>query len=128
MENRSTYNSVFPIGDTDPQNLPVGDLETSVAYYREGLGFAVKSRSASPHKSAVLLRDAIEIGLAENGGDPEQASCYIGVSDVDLARQELSEKGLEPSAIRIDEHNGKTYRVFFLRAPDGLCYCFGQQQ
>jgi lactoylglutathione lyase len=128
MENRSTYNSVFPIGDADPQNLPVGDLEASVDYYQEALGFAVKSRSASPHQSAVLMRDAIEIGLAENGGDPEQASCYIGVSDVDLAREELTAKGLDVSAIRTDEHNGKTYRVFFLRAPDGLCYCFGKQQ
>ena len=36
------------------------------------LGFRVLSRSAAPHKSAVLARDDVQIGLAENGADSSQ--------------------------------------------------------
>jgi hypothetical protein len=35
--------------------------------------------SDSPQKSAVLARDQVEIGLAENGGDPTQAGCASDV-------------------------------------------------
>jgi lactoylglutathione lyase len=127
MQAQSVYQSVHPIGETNPNDLPVGDLETAVPFYVEKLGFTVESRSAEPHKAAVIARDGVRMRLAENGGDPGQASCYIGVSDVDQARAELGGKGLDMSEIRVDQHGGKTYRVFFVRAPDGLCYCLGQQ-
>ena len=123
---KSVFKSVHPIGDTDPLNLPVPDVDEAVRYYETSMGFTVKSRSDDPCRAAVLSRDAIELRLAENGGDPEQASCYISVSDVDLALGELKDKGLDLSAIRTDNHNNQNYRVFFVRAPDGLCYCLGQ--
>jgi predicted enzyme related to lactoylglutathione lyase len=127
MQEKAIYKGVFPIGDTNPQDLPVPDLEQALPFYEAAMGFAVKSRSASPCKAAVVGRDDVEMRLAENGGDPEQASCYMSVSDVDAAFQELWERGANPSQIRKDEHGGKSYRVFFVRAPDGLCYCLGQQ-
>lgn len=127
MQTQSLYQSVHPIGDTDPNNLPVGDLEAALPYYVENLGFTVESRTTEPHPAAVIARDGIRMRLAENGGDPEQASCYLAVSDVDAALAELTGKGLDLSAIRLDQHAGKSYRVFFVRAPDGLCYCLGQQ-
>jgi catechol 2,3-dioxygenase-like lactoylglutathione lyase family enzyme len=123
---KSVFKSVHPIGDTDPLNLPVADVDQAAGYYEKYLGFTVKSRSDAPHRAAVLSRDGIEIRLAENGGDPAQASCYISVSDVDLAFQELKGRGLDLSPIRTDNHNNQSYRVFFVRAPDGLCYCLGQ--
>lgn len=126
-ESKALYNSVHPIGDTDPKNLPVPDLESALPFYERALGFTVRSRAASPHPSAVIARDGMEMVLAENGGDPEQASCYIAVSDVDLAYRELWDRGVNPSDLRLDDHGGKKYRVFFVRAPDGLCFCLGQQ-
>jgi hypothetical protein len=126
-DQRATYNAVSPIGETDPKNLPVPDLESALPFYEQALGFTVRSRSRSPYPSAVIVRDGVEMLLAENGGDPEQASCYISVSDVDLAYRELWDRGVNPTDIRTDNHAGKKYRVFFVRAPDGLCYCLGQQ-
>ncbi len=126
-EDKAVFNSVHPIGDTDPKNLPVPDLESALPFYEKALGFAVRSRSASPYPSAVIARDTVEMVLAENGGDPEQASCYMAVSDVDLAYREMWDKGVNPSDLRLDDHGGKKYRVFFVRAPDGLCFCLGQQ-
>jgi hypothetical protein len=41
-------------------------------------------------------------------------------------RRDLEAKGIEPSPVRLDEHGGKRYLVFFAREPHGVCFCFGQ--
>ena len=58
----------------DEMNLPVENLEDAIPFYETIMGFEVISRTDSHIKSAVLGRDAIRIGLAENGGDPAAAS------------------------------------------------------
>ena len=60
---------------------------------------------------------------------PEEAgSCAFAVTDLDTMRAELDGRGLDLGTIRIDEWDGKKYRVFFLReAENGYCYCFSQQ-
>jgi hypothetical protein len=123
MNGTLSFSGVYPIGDTDVNSLPVKHLGPAIGYYTQVLGFSVVSRE---EKKAVLVRDQARIGLAENGGDPEQASCYFAVGDVEGLRRELEAKGIEPSAIRTDEHEGKQYRVCFAREPYGVCFCFGQ--
>jgi hypothetical protein len=73
----------------------------------------------------VIARDGVEIGLVVNGGDPEQASCYIAVDDVELAREELLARQANVSDIRLDQHGDTAYRVFFFRDDEGLCFCLG---
>src|SRR5579859_756060 len=119
----ATFKSVSPIGDTDTNALPVKELGPAIGYYTRVLGFSLASRE---NDRATLRRDAVEIGLAKNGSDPEQASCYFGVSDVEALRAELDAKGIEPSALRTDEWGGKHFRVFFAKEPYGVCFCFGQ--
>ena len=84
------------------------------------------SRQDSPHKSVILGRDSIQIGLAENGGDPSQEGCFFEVDNIEAAFEEI--KGAPPpeSAFRLDPFDGVTYRVFFVVAPDGLCYMLGE--
>ena len=65
----------------DRMNLPVADLETALPFYETILGFQLVLRSETPHRSAVLERDGIEIGLAENGGDPTQDGCFFEVDE-----------------------------------------------
>ena len=117
------FNGVSPIGDTDTMALPVQEIPTALDFYGGVLGFETVSRQDG---TAVLKRDDATIGLAVNGGDPEQASCYFSVSDVDALRRELEAKGVDLSAVRIDEYDGRQYRVFFAREPYGVCFCFGQ--
>ena len=69
-----------------------------------------------------------EIGLAVNSADPEQASVYFEVSDPDALRADLEAKGIEPSALRMDNYGGSQYRVFFAKEPYGVCFCFGKKQ
>jgi hypothetical protein len=123
-----TYRSIHPIGDSDPRAMPVADAAVAARDYEARFGFHVMERQEGPPRSVTVARDAVEIVLVENGEDPEQASCYIEVSDVDLARQELAAQGLDLSGIRTDQHGGATYRVFFAKDNDGLCYCIGRKQ
>ncbi|MDA1193239.1 MAG: VOC family protein [Candidatus Poribacteria bacterium] len=122
-----TYNGVFPIGDTKPLDMPVADLDKAIAWYDKMMGFTVKERKESPVPTVILKRDKVEIGLALNGEDPEQASCYFNVSSTDAAYADMEAKGLKPGNRRIDDHGGKKYDVFFIRDEDGICYCLGSQ-
>src|SRR4051794_12424087 len=123
MSQQLFFKRVSPIGDTDTQALPVKAVGPAIGYYTQVLGFSVVSKD---EKTAVLRRDDVTIGLAVNGKDPEQASCYFDVGDVEALRAELAAKGIEPSPLRVDEYGGKRYRVFFAKEPYGVCFCFGQ--
>src|SRR5437868_6171356 len=111
-------------------NLPVENVEAAISFYETIMGFRVVSRKDSPNKSAVLGRDGIQIGLAENGGDPTQEGCFFEVDNAEAAFAELKSNGLEKEAadFRIDQHGETSYKVFFVIAPDGLCYCLGERQ
>ena len=123
MSQSVIFLSVFPIGDTKPDALPVNSFGAAIGYYTHVLGFALVKRE---EEKAILQRDTVQIGLAKNGDDPEQASCYFSVSDVEALHQELTEKGIEPSELRTEAHDGNMYQVFFARDPYGICFCFGQ--
>jgi lactoylglutathione lyase len=114
----------------DAMNLPVADVDQAIPYYETVMGFRVVSRQDSPCRTAALARDDIRIGLAENGGDPSQDGCFFEVDDVETAFSELKGNGLnvDDPNYRIDQHGDVSYRVFFVVAPDGLCYCLGQRQ
>src|SRR5437867_6586101 len=107
MPGSVVFKGVHPIGDTDTSALPVRSIGPAIGYYTQVLGFSVVSKEKN---RAVLQRDEAKIGLAVNGSDPEQASCYFSVSDVEALRAELEAKGIEPSPLRVDDHNGKKYR------------------
>ena len=111
-------------------NLPVQDLEAAIPFYETVMGFRVVSRNDSPYKSAILGRDGVQIGLAENGGDPTQEGCFFEVDNAEAAFAELKSNGLKKgeAGFRVDQYGTTSYKVFFVVAPDGLCYCLGERQ
>ena len=112
-------------------SLPVPDLPAALPFYETVLGLTVESRSDTPNRSAVLKRDEIRIGLAENGGDPAQDGCAFKVKDIEQLLTEFNERGLQKdaaSAFSTERRNGTDWKVFFVVAPDGLCYWFGEPQ
>lgn len=113
----------------DALNLPVGSVDSAAPYYERFFGFRVEQTLSEPVKTVILSRDEIKIGLAENGGDPSQEGCFFEVNDVELAFAELKQNGLpiENPNYRIDHHGAASFKVFFVIAPDGLCYCLGQR-
>ena len=128
MKTKSIFQTASPYLQ-DAMNLPVENLEEAIPFYETIMGFQVVSRQNAPCKSAILARNDIQIGLAENGGDPTQEGCFFEVDDVEAAFNELKNNGLQNDDpnYRIDQHGDKSFRIFFVIAPDGLCYCLGQQ-
>lgn len=126
---KAVFKTAWPYAD-DAMNLPVKNVEEAIPFYEAIMGFRVESRNESPCKSAVLARDSIQIGLAENGGDPSQEGCFFEVDNAEAAFAELKANGLEKKdpEYRIDKHGETSFRVFFVVAPDGLCYCLGERQ
>jgi lactoylglutathione lyase len=125
----AVFKTAYPYAD-DKMSLPVQDLESAIPFYETVMGFRVLSRNDSPHRSAILARDDIQIGLAENGGDPTQEGCFFEVDDAEAAFSELKTNGLKQAEanFRTDQHGETSYKVFFVIAPDGLCYCLGERQ
>ena len=107
-------------------SLPVPSVDESVPYYVEKFGFEVVSRTRSPVRSAILERDKVRIGLAENGGDPAQNGAYFQVDDIEAVFSELRGRNPAPGDLSHDKTGGTAKRVFFEIAPDGLCFMFGQ--
>jgi len=128
MKTKAVFQTASPYLQ-DALNLPVENLEEAIPFYETIMGFQVVSRQDAPCKSAILARDDIQIGLAENGGDPTQEGCFFEVDDVEAAFNELKNNGLQNDDpdYRIDQHGDKSFRIFFVIAPDGLCYCLGQR-
>jgi lactoylglutathione lyase len=114
----------------DNMHLPVPDVTAALPFYQTVLAFRVLSRSDSPQKSAVLARDEVQIGLAENGGDPTQDGCAFHVKDVEALFAEFKANGLhkELSDFNIEQRDNGAWKVFYVVAPDGLCYWFGERQ
>ena len=114
----------------DTMNLPVRDLASALPFYETVLGFRVLSRSSAPHNSAVLVRDRVQIGLAENGGDPTQDGCAFHSKDLESLFAEFKANGLtkELSSFDVEQRDNVAWRVFYVVAPDGLCYWFGERQ
>ena len=114
----------------DNMNLPVSDLDAALPFYETVLGFRLESRRDTPHKAAVLARDQVRIGLAENGGDSSQDGCAFHVKDLESLFAEFRRNGLQKELSEFDteEHDDVAWKVFYVVAPDGLCYWFGERQ
>lgn len=126
---KAVFKTAWPYAN-DAMNLPVADVDAAIPFYEAIMGFKLVSRKDSPFKSAILARDVIQIGLAENGGDPSQEGCFFEVDNAEAAFAELKSNGLEKedANFRIDQHGDTAFKVFFVVAPDGLCYCLGERQ
>lgn len=81
-------------------------------------------RKGEPVPTVILERDGIQIGFAVNGGDASQEGAAILVNNIQGMKKELEATGLKTGPFRIDERDGKKFQVFFVVAPDGLCYYF----
>ena len=81
-------------------------------------------RLDEPVPTVILERDGARIGFAINGGDASQDGAAILVSGIQSIKQELEANGTPVGDWRVDENNGQRFQVFFVVAPDGLCYYF----
>jgi glyoxylase I family protein len=104
--------------------LPVVDLDAAARWYANAFGLREVERRDEPHQAVILERDGVRLGFALTGGDASQDGAAIEVSDIHRAKEQIRAAGLEIGDERIEDHDGEKRRVFFVVAPDGLCFYF----
>ena len=110
--------------------VPVSDLDRSVAFFEDVLGFAAGARMEG---YAYLRRDGVALRLIDAGPgvdltDPaRQLSCYVDVDDVDALYAELKPKldALPPGRVRAPFNQEYGQREFHVIDPDALLIFFG---
>jgi catechol 2,3-dioxygenase-like lactoylglutathione lyase family enzyme len=117
------FMGAFPYQD-NVLALPVADIDVAAKWYRECFGMIEVERRKEPKPTVVLQRDGICLGFCVNGADASQDGAAILVSDIPDVRSELEAKGVRIANWRVDERDGRKFQVFFVVAPDGLCYYF----
>lgn len=125
MTSARLYEAASPFAD-DVLALPVEDIDRATAWYGPRFGLVEVERRNDPVPTVILERDGVRLGFAVNGGDPGNEGAAIRVTDIQRARDELEANGVKTANWRVDERDGEKYQVFFVVAPDGLCYYFHQ--
>jgi catechol 2,3-dioxygenase-like lactoylglutathione lyase family enzyme len=106
--------------------LPVGDIDRSVAFYRDKLGFHLDHDTRNEHMHVVQLTPPGSGCSIVFGDLPPQRQMEPGsikalqlvVPDAALARQELLDRGVEASDLMVmTEADGGTF--FGFEDPDG---------
>lgn len=123
MTSAPQFKAAYPY-QNDVLALPVTDLDSASQWYSEHFGMREVERLDRPVPTVILERDGTRIGFAINGGDPAQDGAAILVSNIRGIKDELEAKGVNVGNSRIDERDGKKFQVFFVVAPDGLCFYF----
>jgi catechol 2,3-dioxygenase-like lactoylglutathione lyase family enzyme len=119
------FKAAFPY-QADVLALPVVDLDAASQWYSKAFGLKEVERRTYPHPTVILERDGVKIGFSINGGDASQDGAAILVSDIHRAKELIEANGISIGNWRIDERNGQKFQVFFVVAPDGLCFYFHQ--
>lgn len=116
--------AAYPYADS-VLDLPVANVEEAAAFYARAFGMVEVARRQAP-PSVELERDGVRLGFTENGRDPGQEGAAIRVTDIDRMRRQLEAAGVAVGDARVDVRDGRRFQVFFVVAPDGLCYYFHQ--
>lgn len=118
--------AAFPY-QKDVLDLPVADLSIS-SWYCKHFGMTEVARSDEP-PTAILERNGTKLGFAVNGDDPTQEyGAAILVRNIHQLKSELDDVGVHTGDFKVEERDGVKRDVFFVVAPDGLCFYFYQPQ
>ncbi|MCC9602611.1 VOC family protein [Stieleria sp. JC731] len=123
MTSTAKFVQAFPYQD-DVLALPVKDIDEASAWYSKHFSMTEVQRIDSPTPTVILERDGTQIGFAINGGDATQDGAAVLVNEIETIREQFEGEGLNIGDWRIDDRDGKKFKVFFVVAPDGLCYYF----
>jgi catechol 2,3-dioxygenase-like lactoylglutathione lyase family enzyme len=105
--------------------LVVSQMDASLAYYREALGFSVEFQSGAPAFYACLYRDGISLHLIAANQTrllPGHGAVCIFVSDVDEAYTQASLKGAHILRPPVDHYGMRDFDALDL---DGNQLTFG---
>jgi catechol 2,3-dioxygenase-like lactoylglutathione lyase family enzyme len=117
------FKAAFPY-QKDILALPVTDLDAAARWYSSSFGMVEVERHTDPVPTLIMDRDGVRIGFAVNGGVSSQDGAAILVAGIGAIRRQIEAQGVTIGNWRVDEREGRRLQVFFVVAPDGLCYYF----
>ncbi len=123
MPEAARFKAAFPY-QKDVLALPVTDLDAASRWYCANFGMEEVERRQDSRPTVILERDGIRIGFSRHDGDASQDGAAILVAGIGDMKVEFEAKGVKIANWRVDERNGQRFQVFFVVAPDGLCYYF----
>lgn len=123
MSAAARFKAAFPY-QNNVLALPVKDINVAAQWYCKYFGMVEIERRKEPVATVILERDGTRIGFAVNGGDASQDGAAILVSNIAAIKNQLEANGVKIGNWRVDERDGQKFQVFFVAAPDGLCYYF----
>lgn len=126
MSSAARFEKAFPY-QQNVLALPVADLDAASRWYCAHFGMIEVERFEQPAPTVVLERDGTRIGFSINGRDASQDGAAVLVSNIRALKEELERNGTPTGDWRVDERRGEKYQVFFVVAPDGLCYYFHER-
>jgi len=104
-------------------NLLVKDLEASIAFYRDVIGFEV--RNATEDGSFALLGKGLaEVALVQNDAPPAEQA-YLYVRGIEALNERCREAGCEVARELVEHPWG--LRDFVVRDPDGHLIGIGER-
>ena len=121
MNQKTSLNSINPL-------IPGGeDLEKTVAFYEQQLGFKCINQEGDPIHMAIVKRDSAQIFLLKNGEQhlAEGTSLRINVNKIEQLYAEIKAKGE-----KMIHPNGKletkpwVIKEFLVLNPAGVCLTF----
>jgi len=106
--------------------LPVTDIDRSVAYYQEALGFRLAWRTADGSQAALGSGEIEMLLLVPGAGDspPSPQSAYVYVEDPDALCAEYQQAGADIVDPVVSRPHGM--RDFVVRDPDGHRFTLGR--
>jgi catechol 2,3-dioxygenase-like lactoylglutathione lyase family enzyme len=110
--------------------IPSKDIERSLRFWRDGLGFAVDREMQENGKLifCMLFRDNLAFMLNQRAGTPIKPHDYHGIrlywapSDLHETRNRLKDLGYRVSEVVARDYGQSE---FFLTDDDGFEHCFG---
>jgi predicted enzyme related to lactoylglutathione lyase len=112
--------------------LPVADIDRSIAFYRDQVGFALDHDVQTEQMRVVQLTPrgsgcSIVLGMAEMQPGSMKGMQLI-VADATAAREELLSRGVEVSDFRIFDAQRDGGTFFFFDDPDGNSWSVQQMK
>jgi predicted enzyme related to lactoylglutathione lyase len=108
-------------------NLEVRDVDATVEFCVQILGFEVEMSVGEPAYLALIRAGEVRLGVvrAENPGVNSTTACYIEVTDVDELHARCRDRGVPVSTPLTDQPWG--LRDFVIEIPGGHRLAFGQR-
>lgn len=107
--------------------VPVSDLDRSIGYYEEALGFRLAWRTTDGGLAALATGDGVELLLLtpwQGSGAPPPQAMYVYVEDPDALCAEYTDAGADIVAPVASRPYGM--RDFVVRDPDGHQFTLGR--